>query len=251
MIALRPDSGDDAGVRGPADEGRVDAPQRRRRRRRCPRRRRCGRRRSRTRARSVRGSKCGGAAQADLLAGREQQLDAGVGPPLLHHLPHRLEQRRDGRLVVAAEDRVGLRLVRCPSTSATSIGSVAGTVSRWAPNMIGIPPSAVGGEAGDDVAAAGGQRGGGVVLRAPRRPAPAARRGRARRRDPPPATGRGSRRGAPSAGPPPAARRGPPAFTAPSGRPLAGRLRARGHPRGRRPRRGTRGTAAAAGWAGS
>ena len=48
-----------------------------------------------------------GADEADLLLRREEQLDAGVRPALGEHAPRRLEHRRDGRLVVGAEDRPG------------------------------------------------------------------------------------------------------------------------------------------------
>ena len=46
-----------------------------------------------------------GAEQADLLLRGEEQLDARVRPPLRDDPPRRLEHRRDGRLVVGAEDR--------------------------------------------------------------------------------------------------------------------------------------------------
>ena len=49
----------------------------------------------------------GGAQQADLLLGREQELDPGVRTALGEHSPRRLEHDGHGRLVVGAEDRAG------------------------------------------------------------------------------------------------------------------------------------------------
>ena len=46
-----------------------------------------------------------GAAQADLLLRREQELEARVRDPLLDHPPGGLDHRHDRRLVVRAEDR--------------------------------------------------------------------------------------------------------------------------------------------------
>ena len=82
-----------------ASSGRTGAP--RRRRRSAP----PGRRRSRARASSRRVVERAGAEQADLLLRREEQLDAGVRPPLRDDPPRGLDHRRDRRLVVRAEDR--------------------------------------------------------------------------------------------------------------------------------------------------
>ena len=96
--------GRDAGVRGAADERRLDAVQR-------------GRgahddaadragvvvdeAEAGAERRRVEG---GRAAQADLLAGREHQLDAGVRAPSATTRRMASSMHRDGRLVVAAED---------------------------------------------------------------------------------------------------------------------------------------------------
>ena len=42
---------------------------------------------------------------------------------------------------------VGWRLVRCPSSSTTSMGPRLGTVSRWAQNMTGVPGAVAGNRA--------------------------------------------------------------------------------------------------------